>query len=116
MPKGSIVLVPFPFDDSIGSKPRPALCLTEPIGPHGHVILAFISSQLPEALDWEPSDMRISSGVPWFEQTGLKDSSVLRLHRLTTAASQFIRRELGFLPPTQLKSALIRVKKLFDDE
>jgi mRNA interferase MazF len=31
---GRVVLIPFPFDDLSGAKVRPAVCLTEPIGPH----------------------------------------------------------------------------------
>ncbi len=41
MTKGKIVLVPFPFDDLTSEKVRPALCLTDLIGPHRHVIVAF---------------------------------------------------------------------------
>ncbi len=47
MIKGKVVLVPFPFDDFSSTKVRPAICLTNPIGPHRHVVLAFISSQPP---------------------------------------------------------------------
>ena len=44
MPRGKIVLVPFPFDGLSSAKVRPALCLTDPIGPHRHVVLAFITA------------------------------------------------------------------------
>ncbi|MCD4810837.1 MAG: hypothetical protein K8R17_13190 [Methanosarcinales archaeon] len=47
MMKGKIVLVPFPFDDLSTTKVRPAVCLTYPISPHRHVIMAFISSWMP---------------------------------------------------------------------
>jgi mRNA interferase MazF len=50
MTKGKVVLVPFPFDDLSATKVRPAVCLTEPIGPHRHVILAFITSRIPAPL------------------------------------------------------------------
>lgn len=50
MTKGKVVLVPFPFDDLSTMKVRPAVCLTEPIGTHRHVILAFITSQVPSDL------------------------------------------------------------------
>jgi mRNA interferase MazF len=46
MMKGKVVLVPFPFDDLSTSKVRPAVCLTDPVGPHRHVIMAFISSRM----------------------------------------------------------------------
>jgi mRNA interferase MazF len=41
MIKGKIVLVPFPFDNLTASKVRPAVCLTNPIGQHHHVIVSF---------------------------------------------------------------------------
>lgn len=44
--KYSIVLVPFPFDDFVSSKVRPALCLKNSIGKYKRVIIAFISSQI----------------------------------------------------------------------
>ncbi len=47
MMRGKIVLLPFPFDDFSATKVRPALCLTDGIGSHGHVVVAFISSKLP---------------------------------------------------------------------
>ncbi|MGI8965065.1 MAG: type II toxin-antitoxin system PemK/MazF family toxin [Limisphaerales bacterium] len=95
MTKGKVVLVPFPFDDLTASKLRPAVCLTEPIGPHRHVIVAFISSQMPT--DLTATDVRLDSGRNDFEATGLRVSSVLRLHRLVTLTTTLIQRELGKL-------------------
>jgi mRNA interferase MazF len=43
-----VVLVPFPFDDLSGNKVRPAVCLTDAVGMHHHVVLTFITrSALP---------------------------------------------------------------------
>ena len=50
MIKNTIVLVPFPFDDFSVTKVRPALCLTNEIGKYNHVIIAFISSKIPDDL------------------------------------------------------------------
>jgi mRNA interferase MazF len=47
MTKHKVVLVPFPFDDFSSDKVRPAVCLTDPIGSHDHLILAFITSRVP---------------------------------------------------------------------
>src|SRR6266436_840788 len=60
MTRGKVVLVPFPFDDLSATKVRPAVCLTEPIGPHRHVILAFISCQM--STDLLPSDLILDTG------------------------------------------------------
>lgn len=50
MIRGKVVLLRFPFDDFSASKVRPAVCLTNPIGSHRHVILAFVSSRIPNDL------------------------------------------------------------------
>ncbi len=53
MPKGTLVLIPFPFTDLSGSKLRPALILAEtPLD----VTVSFITTQL----QWqEPTDILI---------------------------------------------------------
>ena len=95
MTKGKVVLVRFPFDDLSGTKVRPAVCLTDPVGPHRHVILAFITSQTPT--DLLPTDVVLQPGQPAFASTGLRVASTLRLHRLMTASTSLIQRELGTL-------------------
>jgi mRNA-degrading endonuclease toxin of MazEF toxin-antitoxin module len=95
--KGKIVLVPFPFDDLSAEKVRPALCLTNPVGSHRHVILAFISSQAAGAI--AATDIPLDPRHKDFAVTGLRVASVLRLHRLVTLTSTIIRRELGELTP-----------------
>ena len=91
--------VPFQqqFDDLSAVKVRPAVCLTEPIGPHGHVVLAFITSQIPQ--NWLETDLILDASQPDFALTGLTVSSTLRLHRLMTVATSMILRELGELSP-----------------
>ena len=55
MMKGKVVLVPFPFDDLSTTKVRPAVCLTDPVGTHRHVIMAFISSRMSiDQLETDP--------------------------------------------------------------
>ncbi len=93
--KNKIVLIPFPFDTLETTKVRPALCLTDPIGPHLHVILAFISSRSPDKL--LDSDLVIDSNKEDFSITGLRVTSTLRLHRLMTVTTTLIKRELGEL-------------------
>jgi mRNA interferase MazF len=92
-----VVLVPFPFDDLSSTKVRPAVCLTEPIGPHRHVVLAFITSHIPAAL--LRTDLLLDSRDPGFPATGLRVSSTLQLHRLMTVSTTLIRRQLGHLRP-----------------
>lgn len=107
-----IVLVPFPFDDLSSQKLRPALCLTDEIPPHGHVVLAFITSKVSANPDI--FDMVIDSSDSDFHQTGLKVSSTVRLHRLVTVTKKIILRQLGELPVLyQTKSSLL-LRNLFD--
>ena len=39
-----VILVPFPFDDLTRSKVRPAVCLTEALGVHRHVVVTPLRS------------------------------------------------------------------------
>jgi len=111
MIKDRIVLIPFPFDDLSTTKVRPALCMTDPIGDHHHVVLAFISSRVPD----KPlnSDVLIDSSDALFPLTGLKVTSNLRLHRLITVSTSLIKRELGSLPPLISKKVSYKLAELF---
>jgi len=112
MTRYKVVLVPFPFDDLSSSKVRPAVCLTDPIGPHRHVILAFITSRVPPSP--LATELVIDSSDTDFASTGLRVSSTLQLHRLMTATTTLIRRELGELPPRMQSQVSDRIRKLFD--
>ncbi|MDO9128794.1 MAG: type II toxin-antitoxin system PemK/MazF family toxin, partial [Anaerolineales bacterium] len=101
MMKHKVVLVPFPFDDLSSSKVRPAVCLTDAIGPHHHVILAFITSRV-EA-NTLATDFVMEASNTDFTSTGLRVSSTLQLHRLLTATTALIQRELGILSPRMQK-------------
>ena len=111
MAKGSIVLVPFPFDDLTTTKVRPALCLTDPVGPHRHVVLAFITSRV--AAELPDSDLLLDTGHPDFAGTGLRVASTVRLHRLTTLSASLIRRRLGRLPQALQPALDEKLRSLF---
>ena len=112
MTKGKVVLVPFPFDDLSATKVRPAVCLTNPIGVHRHVVLAFITSQVPAPL--VSSDIVLDARDPDFSATGLRVSSTLRLHRLITVATSIIQRELGELSPRMQAEVNAKLRDLFE--
>ena len=112
MTRYKVVLVPFPFDDLSASKVRPAVCLTDPIGPHRHVVLAFITSHLLTNL--LATDLVLDASQVGFAATGLRVSSTLQLHRLMTATTALILRELGALPPQIQTQVSERLRKLFD--
>ncbi len=112
MIKGKVVLIPFPFDDFSSTKVRPAVCLTNPIGTHRHIILAFITSHIPsELLD---TDIVLNTNNPDFVSTGLRVSSTLRLHRLMTATTTLIKREMGELSPGIQNEIINKLRKLFE--
>jgi mRNA interferase MazF len=108
MMRGKVVLVPFPFDDLTTTKVRPAVCLTEPIGPHRHVILAFITSRAPTPLLL--TDIVLDPGQPDFSMTGLQVPSTIRLHRLMTVSTAMIVRELGVLPSATHRRVVMILK------
>jgi mRNA interferase MazF len=109
--KHKVVLVPFPFDDLSSAKVRPAVCLTEPIGQHKHVVLAFITSRVPE----EPltTDLVFAETDKDFSTTGLRVSSTLQLHRLMTVGTNMLVRELGIVPQARQKEVDRKLKLLF---
>ncbi len=109
--KYKIVLVPFPFDDLSSQKVRPAVCLTDEIQPFGHIVLAFITSQISASPP--DTDFVIEAADVEFKQTGLKVTSTIRLHRLMTISKAIIRRELGELSKKQQTEIESRLRKLF---
>jgi mRNA interferase MazF len=111
MTRGKVVLVPFPFDDLSAAKVRPAVCLTDPKGPHRHVILAFITSRIPP--DLLDTDLALDASNADFASTGLRVSSTLRLHRLMTVTTALIQREMGELSPGMQTEVANRLRKLF---
>ncbi|MDW8326608.1 MAG: type II toxin-antitoxin system PemK/MazF family toxin [Anaerolineales bacterium] len=105
------MLIPFPFDDLSSAKVRPALCLTQSIGPYQHVVLAFITSQIVSSP--LPTDLPIDVNDPEFGGTGLRVASTIQLHRLMTASTSLIRRELGSLSPRLQLQVEQRLRLLF---
>jgi mRNA interferase MazF len=110
--KFNVVLVPFPFDDLSSNKVRPAICLTNEIEPFGHVVLAFVTSNISDSPS--ATDLIISSNDTDFAKTGLKVSSTIRLHRLMTVSRRIIKRKLGELTDKQKERVESRLRKLFD--
>jgi mRNA interferase MazF len=99
MTKGKVVLVPFPFDDLSTLKVRPALCLTEPIDPNRHIIVAFVTSRIDPELS--ATDILLDPTQPDFATTGLKVASTLKLYGVITVTTTLVRRELGLLSSAQ---------------
>lgn len=105
------MLVPFPFDDLSSSKVRPAVALTDVLGTHRQVVLAFITSVVPPQL--EPTDLLLDPGSADFASTGLRVRSALRLHRMVTVSATIIQRQLGVLNPNLQVQVQRRLRTLF---
>jgi mRNA interferase MazF len=112
MIKNSIVLVPFPFDDFSSTKLRPALCLTSEIGIHKQIIIAFISSKIPDEI--VDSDILIQLHTNEWKGTGLIVSSVIRLHKLVTIPKSVIKRKLGKINLEIEKTVYNKIIQLFE--
>lgn len=111
MIKNSIILVPFPFDDLSASKIRPALCLTSEIGKHNHIVIAFISSKIPE--DIVESEFIIKKNSEPWEGTGLAVDSVIRLHKIVTIPKSLIKRKLGKINNDAEEKVAKKISELF---
>ena len=107
-----VVLVPFPFDDLRATRVRPAVCLTDPVGPHRHVIMAFISSRTPA--DLLEIDLILDSRAGRLcHDRVTSDIHASVLHRLMTVTTALIRRELGGLSPRMQDEVANRLRRLF---
>ncbi len=103
MKKGDVVLVPFPFTDLSGAKNRPALVL---VVTENDVTVAFITSQMK----WlEELDVKIE---PAFEN-GLKQSSLIRLGKLTTLDKNIVIGKLGSIGINELQIVNQNLIQLF---
>ena len=112
MIKNSIVLVPFPFDDFSESKVRPAICLTSEIGEYKHIIIAFITSKIPN--DLIESDLIITKSSINSIGTGLAVDSVIRLHKIVTIPKSLIKRKLGSINESLQTELNKKLMKLFE--
>ncbi len=90
VPKGSIILIDFPFSDLYGQKLRPALVLYEG---YLDVTVAAITSEIPKILLL--TDLPIFKGVSSFEATGLKKTSIILIDKIATIEKTFIKGILG---------------------
>ena len=60
------------------------------------------------------TDVILQEEDPDFEQTGLKVSSALRLHRVVTVSTSLMKRELGALSSERQAEVDERLRPLFD--
>jgi mRNA-degrading endonuclease toxin of MazEF toxin-antitoxin module len=110
MTSGDIYLTDFPFGGSKGSKPRPALLLTGPVGPVPELLAAYISSTLPPIL--LPTDYLIDPSNPAQSSANMKTVSVIRRHKLATLHRRRFYRLVGHLSPLDTSEVEARLRLL----
>lgn len=103
MQPGEIFLGSFPFGDAPGMKLRSVLILSPVTGSAGEVLVAYISSVIPEQP--LPTDITIDPRMEIDGETGLKTRSVLRLHKLATLHRTSLPRLLGRLSAPRFADA-----------
>jgi mRNA interferase MazF len=103
--RGDVVLTRFPFTDLSGTSLRPALVVSR--GQIGQdVVLAAISSVVRGTL--APTDYTVDKRHSEFASTGLRVTSVIRIHKLAAVECSVIVRRLGRLGP-QLQAEVDRL-------
>jgi len=101
----------FPFADNFDKgKPRPSLIISPSFGKHHHTILAYITTDLKDKLD---TDIFLDAAQPYFARTGLRSSSVLKLHRLITVTPLQIGEVIGDLPNELIPEIQEKLMKVF---
>ena len=106
MPKGTIVLVPFPFTDLSMNKVRPCVVLYEQRNGED-CVLACISSVRQKRSG--TFDIKIKSSAA----NGLKIDSVIKTEKIATLQKKIILCELGMLEKSLIKEVDAKLRVLF---
>ena len=103
--EGQIVLFRFPQTNQDKGKLRPALVLRKLPGKYNDWLICMVSSQMHQYVP--DIDERIISDESDFQESGLKQPSIIRVSRLAVVEEGILIGKLG-----QIESArLIRLKK-----
>jgi len=95
MSPGEIHLATFPFGGTVGAKLRPVLLLTGSLGSVPEVLTAYMTSVIPATQ--LPTDILIDPKQLQHSAMGLKQVTLLRLHKLATVHDGDVMRYLGQL-------------------
>jgi len=95
MNKGTIVLTHFPFTDLSTSKRRPAIVISKKVSKKGDVIVAFITTVIPNNL--EETDLLFDENFEDFNISGLKKMSLIKLDKIATINKIIITGEIGLM-------------------
>jgi hypothetical protein len=112
MSPGEIHLAMFPFGGTVGGKPRPLLLLTGSLGTVPEVLAAYMTSVIPPTL--LPTDILIDPKQPEHAGTGLKQVTLLRLHKLATIHDTDLYRYLGQVSATTWADVEKKLRQLLN--
>ena len=106
MPKGTIILTPFPFTDLSGHKVRPAVILSS-LKRGEDCIVAFISSLKQTRKN--PFDVPVKMTLT----NGLKINSLIKVDKIATLQKKIVLGELGILEKSVQNVVDKKLKMLF---
>jgi mRNA interferase MazF len=101
---GDIVLLKFPFSDTINFKKRPALIINE--FNDGDIIVCRITSQQYNT----PYDLYVEN----WDKVGLKLPSVIRIHKLATMEKDMVDKRIGRIDNSVKEKIKLIVNKLVE--
>ena len=110
--KGDIVLLPYPFTDLSGQKPRPALVISSDNFNDNNQDAVFIF--ITKTIYNSPFDLRIETNDHRFRLTGLKSASTFRTSKIITLHKGLAKVKLGHADASLLSDVEIRLKSLLD--
>jgi mRNA interferase MazF len=104
--KGDIVKIDFPFSDGIGTKPRPALVISnEEIHKTGDVLVVQISSkEKSDSLSLPINDGDLTIALPL--------RSYIRIYKIFVVESEMISDVLSSLSPEKYREVTERITQL----
>ncbi|MCY7422796.1 MAG: type II toxin-antitoxin system PemK/MazF family toxin [Chitinophagaceae bacterium] len=98
MKRGSIILIPFYFTDFKGYKRRPAVIGSLNQSQTGDFIVAFISTIIPTNNIVHKTHFIVKNDAPYFTNTGLFTTSIIKCDKLMTIHKSIIEGILGEIP------------------
>jgi mRNA interferase MazF len=111
-PRGTVVMVPFPFTDLSGRKRRPALVVSPEGFSAEDQILCAITSRVPEC----PSGWEVLLEAKDMREKKLPKPSVIRVGKLFTMHRGLIAGSFGIVEEKKLSEVLRKLRELFARE
>ncbi len=109
-----LVSVLFPFaTDSERGKLRPGYIISPTFGKYNQVIVVYVTTRFDEVLE---TDITLDPLNTYFSSTGLKQKSLIKLHRLATFQPTALKEGQGSFPDElipKLKKNLLKVFQLY---